>query len=377
MLTSSDTRYEKLVLMVKELRAVQYIEVASEIDALLLEAALIRKCKPRYNVAWKDDKLPLYIAISKGDIPIVRLVRKGQLNVTTIFGPFPSSSIVRSLLRSLRRVFPFYTSLHHPTRKCLYCHLGYCPGPTNGLNQPIYKKTIRQLILFLSGKRHTLLSTLEKQMRQAAGKENFEQAQRLKGFVDSILYIVQPIRNPEIYLERPHLLSEERLESIEEIKQALNLRSLPDRIEGYDVANISGKEATASMVVATHGEIEPKEYRRFKLKSKATPDDIGMLRETFSRRFKHKNWGIPNLILVDGGIGQVRIAQRCVEEAGLRVPCIGLAKREELLVFPDGTVVKLGRRNMGLKLLQKLRDEAHRFSRAYHHLLRSKQIREK
>lgn len=366
-----DSRYEKLMSLRAHLCGVSYIEVASEIEALLLEARLIARFRPRFNTQWRDDKLPLYIQITVGeDYPKLLLTRREtEPKGVQIFGPFPSTAIVRGLISQIRRVFPIYTATHHAQRTCLYCHLGRCPGPTATLDARMYHQTIARLCIFLSGKTHQLLRMLSKEMRAHAQAERFEKAKAVKDLIDGIVYVTQPIRHPHVYMERPQLLDEEKRECLLNIAQTLSLKSIPKRIEAYDISNIQGASAAGSLVVMKNGEIDKSQYRRFRIRTIAKPNDVGMLKEVLRRRLK-REWDIPDLILVDGGIAQVNIVKHVLSEYDLTIPCVGLAKREETLVFPGGKMLKLKRRDPVLKALQTLRDEAHRFARAYHHRLR-------
>ncbi len=370
-----DSRYEKLIALTLEIEGVWYIEVASEVEALLLEAELIRRYLPRYNAQWRDESSPLYIKINVGEqLPIVTLVRREKPSKgVRLFGPFPSSHTVRTLMRQVRRVFPFYTSAHHVTRRCFYCHLTVCPGPIKCVDQREYRRNIRRLLLFLSGKKETLTGQLVQKMHRASRDQRFEEAARIKRFIQGIDYITQPIRSPEIYIEQPSLLEDERTAALNRLKDLFGLSTLPGRIEAYDIANISGTAATGALVVATAGELDKSGYRKFRIRAKQTPDDVGMLTEVLTRRFKH-DWPTPSILLVDGGIAQARAAQQVLDRHGFKVLCVGLAKKQERLVLPDGRQHTLSRRDPGLQLLMRLRDEAHRFCRSYHHLLRSKLV---
>jgi excinuclease ABC subunit C len=184
-------------------------------------------------------------------------------------------------------------------------------------------------------------------------------------------------------MENPYLVDDIYEMALKELVDVLPiLDSLPARIECFDVGNISGKDAAVSMVVALNGRLEKREYKKFKIKLKDTPDDFFMLREALTRRFLHEtregllHWGLPDLLVIDGGKGQVGVAIDVLKQLGLDIPVCGLAKKEETIVYlnSDYSELQLSRSSEGLKLLQRMRDEAHRFARIYHHLLRSRDL---
>lgn len=365
--------------LVGKIAGLETIQVESELEALILEANLIKKFKPPFNVALTDDKDYLYIAITREDFPKVITSRKQDLKkVKKYWGPFPSSRTVRNTLKSLRKVFPWCSSglqgqTLRSSRPCFYYHLGLCPGPCTGvISKQDYQKIITRFSKFMDGKKEQLITELSTEMKQESEKQRFEQAAKAKKIIEGILYLTQ-INRTKLYLENPNFLQEENQLVLEQLKNDLNLEKLPDRIEGYDISNIQGKEATGSMVVLTNGEIDNSQYRRFKINPPAggfgKPNDVGMMREMIRRRLNHSEWMMPNLVIVDGGRGQAKIAQLEIENWKLKIPVYGLAKRMEWLYSPQGDVIKLPKRSLSLKLLQKLRDEAHRFAVNYHRKL--------
>ena len=210
-------------------------------------------------------------------------------------------------------------------------------------------------------------------MVEAATSQKFEEANRLKKIITGITYLTQTNRT-KAYLENPNFLEDERAIALKALQDALHLPKLPERIEGYDISNIQGKEATGSLVVLTNGEIDKSQYRKFKIFITGRPNDVGMHKEMMRRRIKHKEWPMPDLIIIDGGRGQVNgIATILSGSEYQNVPLYGLAKRMEWL-YPPGAdeIVKLPRKSSALHLLQKLRDESHRFAITYHRKLRGK-----
>ena len=369
----------KTSILAGEITSVETIIVESELEALILEANLIKKHLPEFNVSLKDDKDYLYIKITKEDFPKVVTARakdlKGSLKH---FGPFPSSRTVRDTLKVLRRVFPWCAQPPRPglarLKPCFYYHIGQCPGACAGeISKTDYRKNIFRLAKLLEGGKEKLVDDLMEEMKKAAVEQQFEEADRLKRMIQGIAYLTQPNRTKS-YLENPNFLEDQRGVALEELKDVLHLDRIPERIECYDISNIQGHESTGSMVVLTNGEIDKSQYRKFKIKITGRPNDVGMHKEMMRRRLSHPEWPFPDLILVDGGKGQVN---GIMEELGTRsveLRVYGIAKRMEWLYGSDGSVIKLSRRSPALKLVQKIRDEAHRFAITYHRKLHQRAI---
>lgn len=367
----------KTQVLVEQIAEVETIVVESELEALILEANLIKKYLPPFNIKLTDDSDYLYIAVSREDFPKIITARKKDLRFNKKYwGPFPSSRTVRETLKSLRRVFPWCSSAgqKRSSRPCFYYHLGQCPGACVGLiDKKEYNQIISSFAKFMDGKKDQLISQLTREMMAASGRQHFEEASKIKRMIEGTLYLTQ-INRTKLYLENSNFLEDERQLSLEELKKDLGLQKLPIRIEGYDISNISGKEATGSIVVLTNGEIDKSQYRKFKIRITGKPNDVGMHKEMLERRLKHKEWPFPDLIIIDGGRGQARAAKFQISNSKFQIPVFGLAKRMEWLYPPEGEIVKLSKRSLSLKLLQKLRDEAHRFAIAYHRKLRNKDM---
>lgn len=381
--TSRDLKSRQLADRINE---AETIIVESELEALILEANLIKRFRPPFNVVLRDDKDYLYIAVTKENFPKIITARKKDLGrIKKYWGPFPSARTTRDTLKSLRKVFPWCSAdkplRSHPKgytsrswRLCFYYHLGLCPGACAGeISQKGYNKIIARFAKFMNGKKEELVGELTKEMTQAANLQQFEEAAKIKKILIGIGYLTQPNR-VSLYLENPNFLEEERKLSLEALQHDLGLEKVPARIEGYDISNTQGKEATGSMVVLTNGEIDKNQYRKFKIRIWGRPNDVGMMREMVRRRLMHLDWPLPDLVIVDGGRGQVRMAKYEILNTKYEIPVFGLAKRMEWLYPPEGDVVKLPKRSLSLKLLQKLRDEAHRFAISYHRKLREKAI---
>ncbi len=372
--------------LVSEIASVDTIIVESELEALILEANLIKKYLPVFNVSLKDDKDYLYIVITNEEFPRVLTGRKHDLdNVKHYFGPFPSSRTVKETLRQLRRVFPWcqFPSWRlkklgithagsHPARlrPCFYYHLGLCPGACVGkISQRDYQKNINLLIKLLEGKKESLVEELTREMERDSKEQRFEEASSVKKIIQGIGYLTQANRTKS-YLENPNFLADEKNLALEALQSVLHLSKLPERIECYDISNIQGHESTGSMVVLTNGEIDKSQYRKFKIKMTGRPNDVGMHQEMMRRRLNHKEWPYPDLFIIDGGIGQVNGIAEVFNERGVEVPLYGLAKRMEWLYAPGGEeIVKLPKSHLASKMVQKIRDEAHRFAITYHRKL--------
>lgn len=367
--------------LVKEIVSVETIVVESELEALILEANLIKKYLPKFNIRLTDDKDYLYIKLTKENFPKVITTRKYDLKGSLkYFGPFPSSKTVRETLRALRKVFPWCSGKVQNVRPCFYYHLGLCPGPCVGeITKEEYQKIIKRLVLLLDGKKEKLLADLTKEMEKAAQKEQFEEASRIKKMLDGIAYLTSPNR-AQMYLENPNFLEDQKTLALEQLQKALSLKEIPHRIEAYDISNMQGRQATGSLVVLTNGEVDKSQYRKFKIKIQDKPNDVAMMREILRRRLNHQEWQKPDLLLIDGGRGQVNgvkleignlLASRSEK---LEIPIYGLAKRMEWLYGENGEIIKLPKTSPALHLLQKIRDEAHRFALSYHRKLHHRYV---
>ncbi len=381
--------------MMGEATELSFVRVGSELESLLLEARLIRKYMPHYNIAAKDDKHPLYIAITKEKYPRVISVRKLIANdqkIIASFGPFPSATNVRSVLRMLRRIFP-YSDHKLGKRGCLYSHIGLCspcPNQIEMTNDKLqmandrtkYLKNIKRIKGVLSGKFDGVKKDLIREMEALSKDQDYEEASIIRNKIQALDYITQPQMPTEFYMENPNLYEDIRQKELSQLQKILqdSRFKIPDslnRIECFDIAHFAGISPTASMVTFINGEADKTFYRHFKVKNIKGNSDVDSLREVIKRRINHfEGWGRPDLIIVDGGKPQVSTFVRELEE--YKIPVVGIAKRLETLVIPtkmDGTMsFKEYRlpRGQALNLVQRIRDEAHRFARRYHHHLISK-----
>lgn len=385
---------EKTANLMTEAKDLSYVKVNSELEALLLEAKLIHSYQPKFNSANKDDKHPLYIRITKEKYPRVLTARKIENKTVNkaFFGPYPSSYSVNAILKIARRLFPY--AQHKPTKKrCFYSHIGRCDpcpsyieslsGEEKRILRKLYQENIRNIIGLLSGKMPAVRNRIYATMLKYSRRQEFEQAKKLREKIEWIDYITQPVARINEFLRNPNFLDDVREEEATQLKNTIAQHVLtPDRfsrIECFDVAHMSGLATTASMVTFIDGEAEKKYYRHFRIKQRRGVDDVASLHEAVTRRAKHfKDWGKPDLILVDGGKGQVSVFVKVLARHNILV--IGIAKRYETLIIPEVlgenikyVTVKLNR-SPALNLVQRLRNEAHRFARRYHHHLVKKSL---
>ncbi len=363
----------KTNVLVSKIANIKFIKVFSEFEALLLEADLIRTNKPFYNIQLKDDKSPIYIKISKADVPQVETTRKQNFKKSDfVKGPFPSARTTKAILKLIRKIFPY---CHHknPKKPCLYVHLGLCPYPyRNDQAKQQYLQTLKKIKKLLSGNSRVLTRELTREMNRKSKEQKFEEANAIKKQLQNLEYLTTSYRSPLEFIERPTLVDDLSTARLIDLKNKLNLPSLPKRIECYDISNIQGKFATGSMVVFLNGKAQKDQYRRFKIKFLNTPNDFEMLKEVLARRFKN-DWPMPDLIIIDGGKGQLSSAVEIAGKYNKTMPIISLAKRLEEIYLPNSQLpITLPKESPARQLAQSLRDEAHRFAITYHRKLRSK-----
>jgi len=373
---------EKTSRFLKLAEFLEWIEVKNDIEALLLEMNLIRTLKPKYNIISKDDKRPLYLFISNDPIPRVKTARLEIPGTGTYIGPFPSGYKLAYLLKKLRRIFPYCSCSSKRKTPCMYADLGLCPNPFT-LNNPEsrarYKRNINRLKLFLSGKINQVVRILEKEMKFYSEKLDFEKARELKNQIDAInIFINQPGSMSE-YMQDFSVANLLQNKQWEETKLYFGLGKM-ERIEGFDIANISGQLATASMVVFENGYPNTSKYRRFRIKDIDHADDPLMIYQTISRRLNHTEWTMPDIMLIDGGKTQLRAAMKALKEKEVELLTIGITKRFEQIIVPYMDTFKVLNLSMDspvLNLMRAIRDEAHRFTTTYHKNIRQKNMFDK
>ena len=365
----------KTKLLVGEIVDLDWITVDSEAEALFLESEFIKRYKPKYNIDLRDDKHFLYIKIPmKDEWPVLQFVRRPVDDRAEYFGPFTSSFAVREALKQLRKAFPYVTHSINPMpkRACLHYHLGLCPGPECDGVAADYKRNLRRLMLYLRGEKSKLTTQLEKEMQRAAKKKDYELAAQRRNQLRNL----QALNKKMIFSDK-EAFDLSRDQALVGLADRLELKGLPRRIECYDISHLQGTDNVASMVVFTDGVPNKEEYRRFKMRSKGN-DDFAHMREVMQRRFSGKNleqWPKPDLIIIDGGKGQLSAALGIMDELKINIPAMGLAKREEEIIRRKEIgyeIIRLPMSSHVLQLLQRIRDEAHRFAVTYHSILRGK-----
>ncbi len=372
--TQKDPKTEALV---REIADTDWIVVDTEMDALFLESEMIKRYMPKWNILLRDDKTVSYVRIDmKSEVPYVSFTRTPQDDKATYIGPFYGKSAVEKALRILRKVFPYYDK-PYDGKKTLNTDLGLTPGIEVGRVTPEeYKKNLRKLRLYLEGGRHKLIKELEKQMQQAAKTENFEEAAAIK----SQLFGLRELQKKIVFSDKEFLdISSDQ--ALTDLQKLLHLPNPPKRIEGYDISHQSGTNVVGSMVVFTNGASDRSEYRKFKLRHQRN-DDTANLREVIERRLKHSEWPFPDLVILDGGVGQVNAVRDLL--TAQHIPVIGRDKSgdhtrnasvriivpthqdfQEITLSPDSHIAKL---------IARIDDEAHRFAITYHTLLKRKNM---
>lgn len=374
----SRNRDLKTEALVAEVVDIEWITVDSEIDALFLEAELIKRYKPRYNIALRDDKSDIFIRVDlKSEHPTVSTTHRPLDDGAEYIGSFQSAYLVRRALKYLRRAFPFDEKRSSSKRVSLDYHIGLSPGLEEGKTTlEEYRANIRKLMSYLKGNRVQLTKQIEKEMKLAAQAKEFEKAARLR----NQLTAMRQLQTQIIFSDREFMdLSKDQ--AMNGLVDLLDLRGAPHRIEGYDISHMSGTDTVASMVVFANGIPDKKEYRKFKSRIPGN-DDFTHMHEVISRRFSGRNierWPKPDLLLIDGGKGQLGSAKRALKELGVNIPAIGLAKKQEIIIRAyetdkgyDFEEVWLPKTSHIVKLLQRIRDESHRFAVSYHSTLKTK-----
>ncbi|MGD2250438.1 MAG: excinuclease ABC subunit UvrC [Candidatus Methanofastidiosia archaeon] len=456
---SSDT---KIADIMQRTTDIDFFVCENEVDALVLEANLIKEYKPRFNIRLKDDTMYPYLKVTQEEFPRVVVTR--DINDGKIFGPFPSAKALRKTMKFMRKLFPLRICKTMKKKECLEYHIGLCPAPcTEKISQKEYEKNVDRIIKFLEGKIDELVQELTEEMEKASDSMDFEKAALIRdriqaleksrltshinhpsfGDMDVVVSVgdtkkcftvlmmrggrligkhqyVLEADSEEFFTEfyATHLIPEEVVTTqeidsliakylqkkrggpvtvtvpkrgkkkklvnmakkeakmylkyvygeLELLKDEINLKKVPKRIEGYDVSNIMGTEAAASRVCFINGKPSKKDYRHYKIRVPGI-DDYAMMEEVLKRRFKHRE-NLPDLILIDGGKGHLNVALKTLHGLGLDIPVVALAKKEEEVFTVKGRISDISK-----KLLIKIRDEAHRFAITYHRTLRRKKLK--
>lgn len=356
------TRGPVLVQMLEKATSIDWRETDSVLEALLLEANLIKTHKPKHNTDLKDDKSWNYVVMTKEDFPRMLLVRGKELAVRDpdefmhVFGPFPLGMQLKEALKIIRKIFPYRdTCIPDSGKKCFNAQIGLCPGVCSGdITKTEYRKIIRRIALLFHGKKAELVKSMERDMKAAAKKEDFEEAARLRGQ----LFALKHIHDVSL------IKDEYRSPSMSLTSQVGNTR-----IEAYDIAHMGGKDVVGVMVVVEDGQPNKDQYRKFKIKEAKGGDDPGSLREVLTRRLGHDEWPLPRVIAVDGSTAQMNVAKKVLQEYGMAIPIVGVTKDEKhrpRAIQGEREVIAGRERDILLA-----NAEAHRFAIGYHKKLRN------
>jgi excinuclease ABC subunit C len=372
--------------LVREIRDIDYLEADSEVDALLLESRLVKDVQPRFNSDLKDDKTFPYLQITTHeDYPRVEFTRTPRQKGVKLYGPFTSAGSLRGAIVVLQRIFKFRTCTLDIDaaddqwrwfRPCLLASIEQCTAPCNlRISKEDYRRDINRLKTFLEGGKKQLLADMHKEMLEASTRLEFEKAARLRDEIRLLETLdqrgdLEENVQPEVFLVDPK-------KGLAGLEKVLGLAGPPRVIEGVDIAHLAGDETVASLVQFIDGLPFKPGYKRYRIKTVDGIDDFKSIHEVVSRRFARllrEGGSLPDVFLVDGGKGQLSAALDAVESLGVTPPCIiSLAKREEEIFVPGRSEpLRLSRDSYSLRLLEYVRDEAHRFAQHYHHLLRGR-----
>jgi excinuclease ABC subunit C len=374
--------------LVKLICDVDFLPADSEVDALLLEARLVKDIQPRFNVELKDDKTFPYLQIRmREDYPRVEFTRTPRRRGVKLYGPFTSAKSLRAAIQVLQRIFKFRTcSLDIKSedqrwrwfRPCILHSIHQCTAPCNfRVTKEEYRRQIRRLRMVLEGKKARLLKEMETEMTEASAAQVYEKAARLRDEIQALQNL--GLRGDVDKDVQPEVFQIEPKKGLIGLRKVLGLPRMPRTIEGVDIAHLGGDETVASLVSFIDGLPFKPGYRRYRIRTVAGVDDFASIREVVSRRFDRldrEEQVFPDVLLIDGGKGQLSAALEVFRVLGREPPClISLAKREEEIYKADETEpLRLSRHAAALRLLQYIRDEAHRFAQHYHHILRRKKL---
>jgi|SRR3989344_46624 len=348
-----------------------FITTDSEIEALILEAELIKKYQPKFNQAWRDDKNYFYVAITGDKKPVVYITHQKNHADADYIGPFVEGTSLKKTLKFLRKAFPYYTGQTHPKKPCTWCHLDLCPGPNPNIKE--YQKNIKKLTLVLRGKKRSALNMLEKEMHSASQKRDFEKALNARDKMRALEHVMSHAKIigrsdlPMIWGDTQKILQE-----------MLGIKKHISKMECYDISNIQGKQAVGSMVVFVNGAPDKSQYKKFHIRIEHKPNDIAMLKEILQRRLRHPEWPYPEAMLIDGGIAQLNIgiAAKNARPETKNIKVISIAKgKRELLIENQKEHIPLKNLPQEIyNLVVHLDDQAHRFAITFHKKLRKKYL---
>lgn len=334
---------------------IDYIECDSPQQALILEAALIKENKPKYNISLRDSKSYPFVEVTDEEFPRIFMSRPRVKGGLKLFGPYTDAKTLKSALTLIRRIFPFRSCRKMPKKPCLFFHLKLCPAPCAGkVSRKDYKAVVVSICKILKGQRKELIKSLRVKMKNLASQKNFEQAAKVR---DKLLAL------EGLYKGRP------KEHEIISLKEILNLSRLPLAIEAVDISSLGPNEAVGSLVTFRDGAPDKNNYRRFLIREVKGVDDYAMAAEVVRRRYRRlirEKTKFPDLLIIDGGKGHALKAYNELKALGVSAQVIGIAKRNEEVWFPNRKEpLIIPKDSPCLHLIQRVRDEAHRFAHAY------------
>ena len=360
---------ERINLLVSQVVSIDFIPTSTGAEALIYENGLIKQLSPKYNVELRDDKsYPMLKLTINEKFPRLMMTREKKADGAVYYGPYTSAGLLKDALKILQKLFPLRTCNKIPKKECLQFHIQQCLGPCVGkIKEERYNELVAQLKLFLEGRRAELLKLLADKMKELSKSERFEEALEYRDRLEALSAV------------KEDRVSYRPMDELEELARILGIRGRLERIEAFDISNIMGDEACGSMVYFFKGRPDKNEYRKFKIKTVTGMDDYSMMREIVHRRYTRsieEKKALPNLIVIDGGKGHLGVALDELKKLSLdNIPAIGIAKQFEYIYAKDRKdPIILPKESKALHLLERIRDEAHRFAISYHKKLMSKRI---
>ncbi|MFA5335433.1 MAG: excinuclease ABC subunit UvrC [Candidatus Omnitrophota bacterium] len=356
--------------LVAKVRDIDFVTTATEAEALLYESNLIKEHQPKYNVELRDSKTyPLIKITMAEDFPRVMVARGKRSDGSIYFGPYTDATLLHEAVKAIRRIFMFRTCVSLPKKACVYDDLGLCSAPCEGkISKEGYSDRIKEVILFIEGKKGELIRRLSGKMKEYSAQKRFEEAAGVRDQIEALSTAVSR-RTP----------AASGGAGMAELAEVLSLKAIPRHIEAFDISNIKGEDACGSMVAFRDGRPDKSNYRMFRIKEIKGQDDYAMMREIVRRRYSgvlKRGDALPDLILIDGGRGHLSSAAIETKALGLgKIPMIGLAKVfEHIYTLDKALPIALPPSSKALQLIQRVRDESHRFAIRYHHILRRKAL---
>jgi excinuclease ABC subunit C len=381
----------KIRALVADIRHIDYIVAESEREALIVEQRLIHRHQPAFNTMWKDGKTYPYVKITREDFPRIGLTRQRKRDGALYFGPYPNVASIRKLLRWIwkKQFFPLrpcdleFSEDKLPkfeaVRSCLYLHTGQCPAPCVGrASKSEYRKIVDRAALFFGGQHFRLMRQWRKEMKQASAALDFERAALLRDNIEALEHMRERVTFRAL---RPDDVQGrlQKTQALQELQRALDLSRPPLRIEAFDISHSQGAETVASMVTFDGGRPLKSHYRRFRIRTVTGVNDFAAMEEVVFRRYrrvKEENLPWPDLVLIDGGPGQLSAALKALDRLQVKhLALAALAKREEEIYRPGRPEpIRLPKDSPALQILQHVRDESHRFAVSFHRLRRDKAL---